>query len=172
MKRAVILIADEYQDLEVWYPILRLREAGWGVISAGIDSKKHYEGKFGYPITVETHIDELQAKDFDLVIIPGGWAPDYLRRSQVALEFVAEMNRTGKLIGAICHGGWVLISANILKGKQVTSVTSIKDDMINAGALWLDKEVVFDDNIVTSRKPDDLPIFCKTLLALAEGRKL
>lgn len=172
MKRAVILIADEYQDLEVWYPILRLREAGWAVVSAGIDSKKQYEGKFGYPITVETHLDELQAKDFDLVIIPGGWAPDYLRRSQVALEFVAEMNRTGKLIGAICHGGWVLISANILKGKQVTSVTAIKDDMINAGALWLDKEVVVDDNLVTSRKPDDLPIFCKTLLALADGTKL
>jgi protease I len=87
------------------------------------------------------------------------------------LEFVAEMNRNGKLIGAICHGGWVLISANILKGKQVTSVSAIKDDMINAGALWLDKEVVFDDNLVTSRKPDDLPIFCKTLLALSEKMK-
>ena len=171
MKRAVILIADEHHDLEVWYPILRLREAGWTVVSAGIDSKKNYEGKFGYPITVDTHIDEVQAKDFDAVIVPGGWAPDYIRRSQVAIEFVAEMARTGKLVAAICHGGWVLISANILKGKQVTSVSAIKDDMINAGALWLDKDVVVDDNLITSRKPDDLPIFCKTILSLAEKMK-
>ena len=171
MKRAVILIADEHHDLEVWYPILRFREAGWAVVTAGVDSKKNYEGKFGYPITVDTHIDEVQAKDFDVVIVPGGWAPDYIRRSQVSLEFVAEMNRTGKIIGSICHGGWVLVSANILKGKQVTSVAAIKDDMINAGALWLDKDVVLDDNIVTSRKPDDLPAFCRAILALTEKLK-
>lgn len=171
MKRAVILIADEHHDLEVWYPILRLREAGWTAVTAGIDSKRDYEGKFGYPLTVDTHIDEVQAKDFDTVIIPGGWAPDYIRRSQVAIEFVAEMARSGKIVSAICHGGWVLASANILKGKQVTSVSAIKDDLINAGALWLDKEVVVDDNIVTSRKPDDLPTFCKTLLTVSERIK-
>ncbi|MFM8315441.1 MAG: type 1 glutamine amidotransferase domain-containing protein [Deltaproteobacteria bacterium] len=168
MKRAVILIADQYQDLEVWYPILRLREAGWAVVTAGIDSKKTYEGKFGYPITVDTHIDEVKAKDFDVAIVPGGWAPDFIRRSQVALELVSEMYRTGKIVATICHGGWVLISANILKGKQVTSVSAIKDDMINAGALWLDKDVVVDDNLITSRKPDDLPIFCKTILTVSE----
>lgn len=168
MKRAVILIADEHHDLEVWYPILRLREAGWTAVTAGIDSKRDYTGKFGYPIVVDTLIDEVQTKDFDAVIIPGGWAPDYIRRSQVAVEFVSQMARAGKIVAAICHGGWVLVSANVLKGKQATSAPSIKDDLINAGALWLDKDVVFDDNIITSRKPDDLPIFCKTILAVSE----
>ena len=168
MKKAVILIADEYQDLEVWYPILRLKEASWAVTTAGVDSKKEYKGKFGYPTTVDTHIDEIQAKDFDCVIIPGGWAPDFIRRSQVALELVAQMYRSGKIVAAICHGGWVLASAGILKGKQVTSFFAIKDDMINAGAMWLDKDVVADDTIITSRKPDDLPVFCKAILATAE----
>lgn len=171
MKRAVVLIADEHHDLEVWYPILRLKEAGWAVVTAGIDSKRDYKGKFGYPLVVDTHIDEVQSKDFDLVIIPGGWAPDYIRRSQVAIEFVAEMHKSGRLVGAICHGGWVLASANILKGKQVTSVAAIKDDLINAGALWLDKEVIIDDNLITSRKPDDLPAFCKSIINLAEKQR-
>ncbi|MCX6102727.1 MAG: type 1 glutamine amidotransferase [Proteobacteria bacterium] len=171
MKKVVILIADEHHDLEVWYPLLRFKEAGWTVITAGIDSKKSYQGKFGYPITVDTHIDEIKSQDFDAIIIPGGWAPDYIRRSQLAIELVSEMFRSGKIVSAICHGGWVLASANILKGKSVTSVSAIKDDLINAGALWLDKEVVVDENLVTSRKPDDLPYFCKAILAMGEKIK-
>ena len=168
MKKAVILIADDYQDLEVWYPILRLREAGWQVCTAGIDSKQDYKGKFGYPTRVDTHVDELKGKDFDCVIIPGGWAPDFIRRSQIAVEFVAQMYHTNKIVAAICHGGWVLASAKILSGKKATSFFAIKDDMTNAGAIWSDNEVVVDGNLVTARKPEDLPAFCKEILKLGE----
>jgi len=164
MKKAVILIADDYQDLEVWYPLLRLKEAGWAVVSAGVESKKNYRGKNGYPITVDTTIEEIRADDFDCVIIPGGWAPDYIRRSHVAVELVNQMNAARKTVAAVCHGGWVLASANILRGRQCTSFFAIKDDMINAGASWSDKEVVIDRNLITSRKPEDLPAFCQAIL--------
>lgn len=164
MKKAVVFVADYYQELEVWYPILRLREAGWTVVSAGVEKKRDYVGKTGYPITVDTHMDEIQAKDFNAVIIPGGWAPDYIRRHKKVLDTVNEMFKAGKTVAAICHGGWVLASANILKGKRCTSFSAIKDDMINAGAEWLDAEVVIDSNLITSRKPDDLPAFCKAIL--------
>src|ERR1700719_3725821 len=146
MKRAVVLIADHYEDLEVWHPILRLREAGWTVISSGIASKKNYTGKHGYPINVDTSIDEVRAVDFDCVIIPGGWAPDYIRRHPVALEIITQMNKANKIVAAICHAGWVLSSANILKGRTCTSFSAIKDDLVNAGAHWVDKEVVVDGN--------------------------
>lgn len=168
MKKAVVLIADDYQDLEVWYPLLRLREAGWTVVTAGVDSKKHYKGKNGYPITVDTTVEEIRSNDFDCVIVPGGWAPDYIRRSVAAVDLVAQMSKSGKIVAAICHGGWVLASANILRGKQCTSFSAIKDDMVNAGAVWSDKEVVIDGGLVTARKPDDLPAFCKAILSLAQ----
>jgi protease I len=164
MKKAVILIADDYQDLEVWYPLLRLREAGWQVVTAGVDSKKDYRGKNGYPIKVDTTVEEIQAKAFDCVIIPGGWAPDYIRRSHVAVELVTQMNADRKCVAAICHAGWVLASANIVRGRNCTSFSAIKDDLVNAGANWIDKEVVIDGNLITSRKPDDLPAFCKAIL--------
>lgn len=169
MKRAVILVADEYQDLEVWYPLLRLKEAGWTVTTAGTESKSDYRGKNGYPITVDTNIDEVQEKDFDCIIIPGGWAPDIIRRSHVAVEIVSQMFHARKTVAAICHAGWVLASANILRGKKCTSFFAIKDDMTNAGAIWLDQEVVVDDNLITARKPGDLPAFCKAILATAQA---
>ena len=165
MKKAVILVADEYQDLEVWYPLLRLREAGWTVMTAGVEAKNQYRGKHGYPITVDTVVDEIRADAFDCVIIPGGWAPDIIRRHNVAVELVSQMFRQNKLVAAICHAGWVLVSANILRGKQCTSFSAIKDDLVNAGAIWSDKEVVIDGNLITSRKPDDLPAFCKAILS-------
>ena len=166
MKRAVILIADDYQDLEVWYPLLRLREAGFSVLTAGIEAKKAYRGKNGYPITVDTSIEEIKATDFDCVVVPGGWAPDYIRRHRAALELVRQMNKDHKVVAAICHAGWVLASAGILRGRKCTSYSAIKDDMVNAGAQWTDEEVVVDRNLVTSRKPDDLPAFCKAILEL------
>jgi len=170
MKKAVILVADDYQDLEVWYPLLRLREAGWQVVTAGVDSKKEYKGKNGYPIRVDTSVEEIQAKAFDCIVIPGGWAPDYIRRSHVAVELVTQMSNTGKIVAAICHAGWVLASAGVLRGKQCTSFSAIKDDMVNAGAKWTDQEVVVDGNLITSRKPDDLPAFCKAILSANPAR--
>lgn len=168
MKKAVILIANDYQDLEVWYPILRLREAGWKVVSAGIDTQEKYKGKHGYPITVDTMVEEISSDEFDAVIVPGGWAPDYIRRNHAALDLVAAMNSKKKIVAAICHAGWVLVSAKILDGRKVTSFSAIKDDMINAGAKWEDEEVVVDGNLITSRTPDDLPAFCKAILAAAK----
>lgn len=167
MKKAVVLIADHYQDLEVWYPILRLREAGWTVVSAGVDKKREYEGKNGYPITVDTHVSEIRASEYDAVIVPGGWAPDYIRRHEAALNIVRELDRAKKTVAAICHAGWVLCSANILNGRRCTSFSAIKDDMVNAGANWVDEEVVVDGNLITSRKPDDLPAFCKAILSVS-----
>ena len=164
MKRAVILIADDYQDMEVWYPLLRLKEAGWTVVTAGTESKEKYTGKYGYPITVDTSVDEIKAKDFDCIIIPGGWAPDVIRRSNVAVEMVSQMFNDKKIVAAICHAGWVLASANVLSGRKCTSFYAIKDDMVNAGAIWSDSEVVIDENLITSRKPDDLPAFCRAIL--------
>lgn len=165
MKKAVIIVADYYQDLEVWYPLLRLREAGWGVVTAGVESKREYKGKNGYPLHTDTLIEEIRAADFDCIVIPGGWAPDVIRRHRAALDLVADMFKAGKTVASICHGGWVLASAKILPGKTVTSFSAIKDDMENAGATWVDEEVVVDRNLITSRKPDDLPAFCKAILA-------
>jgi protease I len=164
MKKAVVLVADEYQDLEVWYPYLRLKEAGWTVVAAGTERKKEYRGKNGYPMTVDTEVEEVRAADFDCVVVPGGWAPDLIRRNPKAVGLVREMNEQGKTIAAICHAGWVLVSAGILKGKRCTSFFAIKDDMVNAGAEWIDAEVVVDGNLITSRKPADLPAFCKAIL--------
>ncbi len=167
MKKAVILIADYYQDLEVWYPLLRLREAGWSVVTAGVEKKKDYVGKNGYPLKADTHIDEIRSSDYDAVIVPGGWAPDYIRRYPKALQIIRDLNASKKIVAAICHAGWVLCSADILKGRKCTSFSAIKDDMINAGAQWSDEEVVVDGNLITSRTPDDLPAFCKSILSVA-----
>jgi len=166
MKKAVILIGPEYQDLEVWYPLLRLREAGWKVVSAGTDGKKEYRGKNGYPLTIDTQVEEIKASDYDCLVIPGGWAPDYIRRNPAALELVRQMDRMAKTIAAICHGPWVLCSAGVLKGRRITSFSAIKDDVVHAGATWEDAEVLIDRNFVTSRKPDDLPAFCRAILSV------
>lgn len=164
MNHIVILVADDYQDLEVWYPLLRLREAGLNVVTAGTQGKTNYKGKNGYPITVNHQIEELSPDEFGGIIIPGGWAPDFIRRNEKAIQFVSTMDQKKRLVAGICHAGWVLASANVLKGKRCTSFFAIKDDMINAGGLWEDKEVVIDGNLITSRTPDDLPAFCLTIL--------
>ncbi len=164
--RIAILIEDFYQDLEVWYPLLRLREEGFEVVTVEPNGRKDYRGKNGYPIVVDRSINEISAKDFDGVVIPGGWAPDKLRLSKKVLQFVKELFDEGKVVASICHGGWVLASAGICKGKTLTSYLAIKDDLIHAGANFVDKEVVRDGNLITSRKPDDLPAFCKMIIAV------
>ncbi len=163
--QVAVLVEQDYQDLEVWYPILRFREAGLKVVSVGTGSQASYKGKAGYPITPDTTIDKVKAADLSAVIVPGGWAPDFLRRFPAMVQLVRDCDAQKKVIGAICHGGWLLCSAGILKGRTVTSFSAIKDDCVNAGAHWVDQEVVVDGNLVTSRKPDDLPAFCKEILA-------
>jgi protease I len=148
--------------MEVWVPLYRLQEAGAKVITVGATKGATYNSKLGYPCVCEMSYDEARTSDFDGVVIPGGYAPDHIRRHAKANSFVAEMNREGKLVAAICHAGWVLCSAHgMLKGRRATSFFAIKDDMVNAGAVWEDAEVVVDGNLVTSRKPDDLPAFCR-----------
>lgn len=162
-KKVLIPIGPGYQDLEVWYPKLRLTEAGAEVICAGIGDKS-YTGKNGYPINVDVQIEDCSADDFDAIVIPGGWAPDKIRMNEHAVGMVKTMFDEGKVVASICHAGWVLVSAGLLEGKKVTSYIAIKDDMIAAGADWTDGEVVVDDNLITSRKPDDLPAFCREII--------
>jgi protease I len=167
-KRVAILAEDNYQELELWYPLLRLREEGAEVKVIGTGSAETYTSKHGYPVTVDAAAHQVKAADFDAIIVPGGYAPDLLRRYDAVLNLVREAHQQGKVVAAICHAGWVLVSAGILRGRKVTCVSAIKDDVINAGATYLDQEVVQDDNIITSRVPTDLPAFCRTIIAALE----
>lgn len=163
-KKIAVLVEDTYQVLEVWYPLLRLREEGFEVLSVGTGTKNSYKSKEGYEITVDTAIGKINPKDFSAVIIPGGYAPDILRRFPQVVNFVKELFKDNKVVAAICHGGWVLASADILKGKRITSFFAIKDDLIHAGAEYSDQEVVVDKNLITSRKPEDLPAFMREII--------
>lgn len=164
-KRAIVFVEANYQDLEFWYPVLRLREEGVEVVIVGTGSAEGYTGRHGYPLPkVDTTADKVNAKDFDAVIVPGGWAPDVLRRYESVLKIVREADAQGKIIGAICHAGSVLVSANVLKGKTATCVAAIKDDVINAGATYVDREVVVDGNLISSRTPNDLPAFMREIV--------
>ena len=156
-----------YEDLELWYPKIRLEEEGARTVVAGT-GEKTYQGKQGYPITVDTSVDEIRAADFDGLVIPGGYAPDIMRRSQKLLQLTREIFQAGKPVAFICHAGWVPISAGIVKGKRGTSVGAIKDDLVNAGLLWEDSAVVVDGNLISSRTPADLPQFSKALIAALE----
>ncbi|MDD4894846.1 MAG: type 1 glutamine amidotransferase [Candidatus Omnitrophica bacterium] len=163
MKKAAVLVEDYYQVLEVWYPYLRLREAGIETVFIGT-GKKEYKSKEGYPVREELSIKKAKADDFDAVVIPGGYAPDILRSYEEVNNFVKEVFNKGKIIASICHGGWVLVSAGILKGKTVTGFFAIKDDLVNAGAKFVDKEVAVDGNLITSRNPYDLPAFTREII--------
>ena len=169
-KRVAILAEDLYQDLELWYPALRLREAGAEVTIVGT-GKGVYASKHGYPVKADKSADKVAAGDFDAVIIPGGYAPDRMRRNEPMVRFVREMDKAGKVVAAICHAGWVLASANVLRGRKATCFAAIRDDVVNAGAAYADAEVVRDGNLITSRKPEDLPAFCRAIIqAVSEGR--
>jgi protease I len=164
-KRVAVLAEDYYQELELWYPVLRLREAGAEVIVVGTGSAEAYTSKHGYPVTVDVAADEVQASDFDALVVPGGYAPDRLRRYPAVNALARQMFLEGKVVASICHGAWVLVSADVLRGRTATCFSGIKDDVTNAGANYVDREVVQDGNLITSREPDDLPAFCRTIIA-------
>ncbi len=165
-KKIAILAADDYEDLELLYPLLRLKEEGAEVVVVGVTGGPDTcMSKHGYPAEVDLSADKANADEFDGVISPGGWAPDRLRRDSNVLAFVKKLSEGNKVVAAICHGGWVLASADIIKGRKTTSFSAIKDDMANAGATWVDEEVVKDGKIITSRIPSDLPAFLKEILA-------
>ena len=167
-KRIAILAENLYQEMELWVPYYRLKEVGATVKVIGTGSAKSYTSKHGYPVAVDAAADEVKAKDFDAVVIPGGYAPDLMRRSTAMVGLVREAFQQGKVVAAICHAGWMLCSAGILKGKTATCFHAIKDDMVNAGARYVDEEVVVDGNLITSRKPDDLPAFCREIVKALE----
>jgi len=163
-RRVLILVEQAYEDLELWYPKIRLQEEGMRVVVAGPE-RIRYDGKYGYPCTPDITLDQARADDFDALVIPGGWAPDRLRRLPPVLELVRAFDRATKPIAMICHAGWVPISARILSGRQVTGVSAIRDDLENAGARFLDRSVVVDGHLISSRTPADLPDFCRALVA-------
>lgn len=169
-KRVLILTGEIYEDLELWYPKLRLEEAGATVVIAGPVANAHYNGKHGYPCTSDSAIDAMVESDFDALVVPGGFMPDKLRRDKTVLDLVAAFDTAKKPIAAICHGGWIPISANVYRGVRVTGSPGIKDDLVNAGAIYEDAEVVVDGHHLSSRRPDDLPAFCRELIiAIAAG---
>jgi protease I len=168
-KRVIALVEAEYEDLELWYPVIRLREAGAEVVIAGLGAER-YSGKHGLPASPDAHADDLDMADFDALLVVGGWAPDKLRRSEKVLELVRDCDAAGKTLGVICHGGWVPASAGILKGRTMTCTVGIRDDVVNAGATYVDEPVVVDGNLVTARRPPDLPEYGAALVdALGAG---
>jgi protease I len=162
--RILMFVDDVYEDLELWYPKLRLIEEGADVIVAGPEAGKIYKGKNGYPCRSDVSYNDVEEKDFDGLVIAGGFAPDKLRRVKKVLELTKQFNDSNKLVAHICHAGWITISAKIMNGRKCTSTPGIKDDIENAGAVWIDAPVVTDGNMVSSRKPDDLPDFCKGII--------
>lgn len=168
-RRVAILAEQLYEDQELWYPLFRLREAGAEVFVVGSGTADEYKSKHGYPVKVDGEADTVNAAQFDAVIIPGGYAPDHMRRSPAMIRLVREAYDQGKIVAAICHAGWMLASAGIASGKTLTCFKSIKDDLVNAGANYVDREVVRDGNLITSRFPNDLPAFMREVIkALAE----
>lgn len=168
-KKIIILVETFYNEFEFWYPYYRLKEAGAKVTVVGSGSAEVYHSKIGLPVTVDTTADRVSVADFDGVVIPGGYAPDHMRRYPAMVNLVNAFDAAGKPVAAICHAGWMLASADIVRDRTVTSYFSIKDDLINAGGRWVDQEVVVDANLVTSRTPDDLPAFMRAMIALLVG---
>ncbi|MGA1193733.1 MAG: type 1 glutamine amidotransferase domain-containing protein [Kiritimatiellia bacterium] len=164
MKKILTLVDDIYEDLELWYPKIRLEEEGWHVAVAGPGANRIYKGKHGYPCAANIDIADAESADYDALLVPGGFAPDKLRRDANVLRLVREFDEQKKPIAFICHAGWILISAGILKGRKATSTVGIKDDMINAGATWLNEPLVVDGNLISSRTPVDLAVFAKALV--------
>jgi protease I len=163
-KKVFILVETTYNDLEFWYPYYRIKEAGAEVIVVGPMGGMVYNGKAGLPVKADAGMADVSAADCDGLIIPGGYAPDHMRRHPQMVKLVKDCVESGKVVAAICHAGWMLASADVLQGRNVTSFFAIKDDMVHAGANFVDQEVVVDGNIITSRKPDDLPAFMKAII--------
>lgn len=169
--RVAVLAEDQYETLELWYPLLRLREAGAEVVVVGPEAGATYRSKEGYPVRADAAADAVRAEEFDAVIVPGGYAPDRMRRHEAMVRLVRDAFRLGRIVAAICHGGWLLAEADVARGRTVTCFHSIKTDLVNAGAHYVDQEVVRDGQLVTSRVPADLPAFLRTIVgALQEAR--
>ncbi|WP_438446707.1 type 1 glutamine amidotransferase domain-containing protein [Gorillibacterium sp. sgz5001074] len=168
-KKILAIVDEEFEDLEMWYPILRLRESGAQVDIAGPKAKTVYHGKYGVPITTDYAFGDVSSSDYAGYYVPGGWAPDKLRRYADVLRLTREFHEAAKPIAQICHAGWVLISAKIVRGYTMTSTPGIRDDLENAGAVWVDEEVVVDRNIVSGRRPPDLPAFTKAFVEVLAG---
>ncbi len=168
-KRVIILVEEMYNEYEYWYPYYRLKEAGADVTVVGSGSSETYKSKSGLQVTVDTTADQVSAADYDGIVIPGGYAPDQMRRYPSMVKLVKDLFEAGKVVAAICHAGWMLASAEIVQGKTITCFFSIKDDLIHAGGNYVDQEVVVDGNLITSRKPDDLPAFMKAVIAGLQG---
>lgn len=164
MPTIAILVGPEFEDLEVWYPKLRLEEAGYTTPLVGI-GEQSYRGKHGYPATVDAHVRDLVVADLAGIVAPGGWAPDKLRRDRTLLALVRGVHDAGNLVATICHGPWILISAGIVRGRRLTGSMGIRDDLTNAGATFVDEPCVVDGNIVSARVPKDLPAFGAALVA-------
>jgi protease I len=164
-KKIAVLVDDLYQDMELWYPAFRFREAGADVILAGAEAGKTYRSELGYPARSEVSYGSLSAREFDGVVIPGGYAPDHIRRHVKANQFVCEMDWERKLVASVSHGAWVLCSAGILRGRRVTCSAAIKDDTIHAGAEYENADVVVDGNLITARGPEDMPRFGREAIA-------
>jgi protease I len=168
-KHILMFVDHVYEDLELWYPKLRMLEEGAGVTVAGPEAGRTYTGKHGYPCAADAPIDMMEADDFDALVIPGGFAPDKLRRNPKVLELTRRFHEAIKPVAHICHGGWIPISAGIVKGYRCTSTPGIRDDLVNAGATWVDEPVVIDRNQISSRRPDDLPDFCMAIIEVIRG---
>lgn len=169
-KRCLAFVGDIYEDLELWYPKLRWIEAGGEFVVAGPEANVVYQGKNGYPCQSDAAIRDMKSADFDAVLLPGGFMPDKLRRDPLVLQLIREFDQAGKCVAAICHGGWLAISAQVYRGVRVTGSPGIKDDLINAGAIWEDAAVVVDRHHISSRKPDDLPEFCRAIIMRVQSQ--
>jgi protease I len=169
-KKVLQIVSNDFEDLELWYPVLRLREEGATVHIVGEKANEKYIGKYGVPIMSDKAFSDINPTEYDALLVPGGWSPDLLRRYEEVLQIVRSMNDAQKPIGQICHAGWVLISAKILEGKTVTSTPGIKDDMMNAGATWVDEPVVVDGNLISSRRPPDLPDYMREFIRVFSNK--
>jgi protease I len=167
-KKIALMIHQQYQELEVWYPYYRFLEEDAKIVRVGAKNGASYPSKLGYPCTADVSAADVHGHEYDAVIIPGGWCPDFMRREDSMVRFIQEAAKAGIVLAAICHGGWMLCCTDALKGKRATSFMAIKFDMINAGATWVDEPVVVDGNLITSRNPDDLPVFCKAVIHALE----
>jgi protease I len=168
-KRVAIFAADLYEDLELWYPLLRLKEEEAEVVVVGSGEAREHHGKYGYPVAVDKAIREVDVEQFQAVVVPGGYAPDRMRRHPAMVAFIREMALHGKIVAAICHGPWMLASAEVVAGKTVTCFSAIKDDLVHAGATYKDAEVVVDGNLITARQPSDLPAFLDAIISALGG---
>ena len=162
-KKIAIMLDEQYQEMEVWYPYYRFIEAGAAVDLIAPQARREYRSKLGYPCCSTHAAGDVRGDAYDAVVVPGGWCPDFMRRSEAMMDFIRQCVSGGIITAAICHGGWMLCCTDVLRGRRATSFVAIKHDMINAGAHWVDEPCVVDGNVITARKPDDLPAFCRAI---------